>query len=69
MLFRPYPCVIILCTLAKISEATAQIAPTPVSPAANEGPVELSVFEVTADEDIGYQSTNAAEVTRMNTRI
>ena len=69
MLFRPYPCVIILCALAKISEATAQIAPTPVSPAANEGPVELSVFEVTADEDIGYQSTNAAEVTRMNTRI
>ena len=31
--------------------------------------VKLSVFEVTTSKDIGYQSTNAAEVTRMNTAI
>jgi outer membrane receptor protein involved in Fe transport len=31
--------------------------------------VQLSVFEVTTSKDIGYQSTNAAEVTRMNTPI
>jgi outer membrane receptor protein involved in Fe transport len=31
--------------------------------------VELSAFEVSTSRDIGYQSTNAAEVTRMNTPI
>jgi len=30
---------------------------------------ELDVFEVTTDEDFGYHSTHAAEVTRMNTAI
>lgn len=30
---------------------------------------ELDVFEVTADDDIGYQSTHAGEVSRMNTAI
>ena len=29
----------------------------------------MSVFEVTTSKDIGYQSANAAEVTRMNTPI
>lgn len=31
--------------------------------------IELSPFEVSTSRDIGYQSTNAAEVTRMNTPI
>jgi outer membrane receptor protein involved in Fe transport len=30
---------------------------------------QLDVFEVTADDDIGYQSTRAGEVSRMNTAI
>lgn len=30
---------------------------------------ELDVFEVTTEEDFGYQSTHASEVTRMNTAI
>lgn len=34
-----------------------------------EEPVKLSVFEVTTNKDIGYLSTNAAEVTRMNMAI
>ncbi len=53
------------------SVLTAQTAPAP-SPAAtvkSEEPISLSVFEVTTSKDIGYQSTNAAEVTRMNTPI
>ena len=40
----------------------------PTTSAADE-PVTLSVFEVNTSRDIGYQSTNAAEVTRMNTPI
>jgi len=46
----------------------AQSANVPVA-RANEELVELSTFVVTSDRDIGYQSTNAAEVTRMNTKI
>ena len=47
---------------------SAQVAPpAPATPSAP--PVELSVFEVTSARDIGYQSTHAAEVTRMNTAI
>ena len=46
---------------------------TPASSTAGQAtrdePVQLSVFEVTTDRDIGYQSTNAAEVTRMNMPI
>jgi outer membrane receptor protein involved in Fe transport len=43
----------------------AQQAP---SPSGNTGVevVELSVFEVTTDRDVGYYSTNAAEAMRMN---
>jgi len=47
-----------------------QTAPPPAAPpAAREEAVRLSAFEVTTSKDIGYQSTNAAEVTRMNTAI
>ncbi|MFM8335300.1 MAG: TonB-dependent siderophore receptor [Opitutaceae bacterium] len=50
--------------------ASAQAQTTPARPAAAaEAAVQLSVFEVTTSKDIGYQSTNAAEVTRMNTPI
>ncbi len=47
----------------------AQTAPAAARPAADSPPVELSAFEVTSNRDVGYQSTNAAEVTRMNTAI
>ena len=46
-----------------------QTAPAPSRPAAPGDPVQLSVFEVTTSKDIGYQSANAAEATRMNTPI
>jgi len=47
----------------------AQTAPK-ADPARAEGEaIKLSVFEVTTSSDIGYQSANAAEVTRMNTPI
>lgn len=46
----------------------AQIAPA-TRPAPPGATVELSAFEVTTARDIGYQSTHAAEVTRMNTAI
>lgn len=46
--------------------STAQTAPS--APAKDEA-VKLSVFEVTTSKDIGYQSANAAEATRMNTPI
>lgn len=55
--------------------AAAQLAPKPATPAkpvdetAKSEAISLSVFEVTTDQDIGYQSTNAAEATRMNTPI
>ncbi|MSU24533.1 MAG: Plug domain-containing protein, partial [Opitutus sp.] len=48
--------------------ASAQSAPAAAKPATEET-VKLSVFEVTTSKDIGYQSTNAAEATRMNTPI
>jgi iron complex outermembrane receptor protein len=54
------------------SQLPAQTAAAPTadgSKPATEPAIELSVFEVTTSRDIGYQSTNAAEVTRMNTPI
>ena len=43
--------------------------PASTGTAPDEEPVTLSVFEVTTSRDIGYQSTNAAEATRMDTPI
>ncbi len=55
--------------VATVVPLAAQTAPAPVRPPADAAPVELSPFEVTSNRDIGYQSTHAAEVTRMNTAI
>ncbi len=55
--------------LAVQTSAVAQTAPAAARPAAKEDPVQLSAFEVTTSKDIGYQSTNAAEATRMNAPI
>jgi iron complex outermembrane recepter protein len=53
--------------LAAIPAAFAQTVPT-ARPAPDEV-TKLSAFEVTTSRDIGYQSSNSAEVTRMNTPI
>ncbi|PTX90986.1 TonB-dependent receptor plug domain-containing protein [Opitutus sp. ER46] len=61
------------CLALALGSASAQVAPAPSGPAAaktdpNEV-ITLSVFEVSTNKDLGYQSANAAEVTRMNTPI
>jgi iron complex outermembrane recepter protein len=55
--------------LPMIGAATIFAQRAPASAAADSEPVSLSVFEVTTSRDIGYQSANAAEATRMNTPI
>src|SRR5262245_53238463 len=57
--------------LAIAPTLTAQTAPATraVTDPKQDEPVSLSVFEVTTSRDIGYQSTNAAEATRMNMAI
>ncbi|PTX91460.1 TonB-dependent receptor plug domain-containing protein [Opitutus sp. ER46] len=63
------------CTLAfalgVVPAAHAQsISPASTTDApAKDETIQLSVFEVTSSKDVGYLSTNAAEVTRMNTAI
>jgi iron complex outermembrane receptor protein len=60
---------VVLLAPALLAQSTAP-APTPtVVSARQEEPVSLSVFEVTTSKDIGYQSANAAEATRMNMPI
>src|SRR5687767_11842799 len=61
----------LILALSMMSGSAALFAqPRPPAPAAADSePVSLSVFEVTTSRDIGYQSTNAAEATRMNTPI
>src|SRR5688572_1991576 len=55
---------------AQSAPAAPPTTPTPATPnPAKDEPAVLSVFEVTTSRDIGYQSTNAAEATRMNTPI
>lgn len=59
----------LLAALVLASPAALVAQPATPSPASQDKPVSLSVFEVTTSRDIGYLSTNAAEVTRMNTPI
>jgi outer membrane receptor for ferric coprogen and ferric-rhodotorulic acid len=63
-----------LCVIPGALLAPALLAqsttPSPSAAATRqEEPVSLSVFEVTTSKDIGYQSANAAEATRMNMPI
>ncbi len=46
-------------------QGLSQTAPAPARPAAQGETVQLSAFEVTTSKDIGYQSSNSAEVTRV----
>lgn len=70
MLFHPS---LHLRLLAVVSSAAGAVIAQTSAPVSNQWPdderVKLSVFEVSTSKDIGYQSTNAAEVTRMNTSI
>ena len=44
--------------------------PVPSAPAAGERPVvELSPFEVRADNDVGYQAANTTSGSRLNSRL
>ena len=63
--------VAVLMTPVATPRAAAQAASTPAAsrPAAPGEAVQLSAFEVTTSKDSGYQSSNSAEVTRMNTAI
>src|ERR1051326_4667390 len=69
---RPLPpFAAVLCSsllLVRPANLPAQSAAPPARPTAEEA-VQLSIFEVTTSRDIGYQSTNAAEATRMDTPI
>ncbi len=63
-------CIGVALIVASSVSLIAQTAPQPAAPpAGKDEPVELSPFAVTSNRDIGFQSTNAAEVTRMNTPI
>lgn len=61
----------LLSTAAFFTTANLWSQTTPPAPANSPRgeTVQLSVFEVTTARDIGYQSTNAAEATRMNAAI
>ena len=65
---RPLFILLSLLGAARVSAQTTPGAPAQPAPA-KEPVLQLSVFEVTTSKDDGYQSPNAAEVTRMNTPI
>ena len=79
--FGVHPCAVVCITLFVLSElgsaARAQTASTPRSsvvnpPASTEGsppPVELSPFEVRAEDDVGYQAANTTSGSRLNSRL
>jgi len=52
-------------------DATGQVAPVPppASAGPNATPVTLSVFEVTSDQDVGYQGGNTLSGSRLNTSL
>lgn len=52
------------------SPSGAQVAPAPPGPAAPaEIPVQLSVFEVSASQDVGYQAGNTTSGSRLNSSL
>jgi outer membrane receptor for monomeric catechols len=65
-LFRAFGVVALL-----ILPLSAQVAPGGSTPASNttQAPLQLSVFEVTADQDVGYQAGNTTSGSRLNTSL
>jgi iron complex outermembrane recepter protein len=62
----------ILCSGLFMAALSMPLSGQTVAPASvpdEEAPIIMSVFEVTTDTDVGYQSTRAAAVTRMDTPI
>ena len=58
--------------VAAVSALRAQVAPAPAAsahPSAAAPVVELSVFEVRADDDVGYQAGNTTSGSRLNARL
>ena len=52
------------------ASAAAQVAPSPSpAPAPEKSVVELSPFEVRADNDVGYQAANTTSGSRLNSRL
>ena len=47
----------------------AQVAPTSTPPEVPAAPVRLSVFEVTSDQDQGYQAGNTTSGSRLNSSL
>lgn len=61
-----------LATLALVGSAPAQVAPSlpPPKASSTESPtVELSPFEVRAEDDVGYQAGNTTSGSRLNSRL
>lgn len=67
--FRRFLPFIFIITAVPAQTVTPSAGPSSIAKAKQEEALQLSVFEVTTSKDIGYQSANAAEVTRMNTPI
>ena len=70
---RNAPCVFrALSALVLLSlPLSAQVAPSGSNSASagSQAPVQLSVFEVTADQDVGYQAGNTTSGSRLNTSL
>ncbi len=60
----------LLSAFASFASAQALVAPPAAKPATAEGdPITLSVFEVTAEKDIGYTASTALTGTRTNEKL
>lgn len=74
------PAFLLLARLARVGAAatvasvslfaqTAAPAPSPVGAETDPAPVQLSVFEVTSDKDVGYQAGNTTSGSRLNSSL
>ena len=51
------------------AESPATLPPAPAKPADASAPIELSPFEVRAENDVGYQAGNTTSGSRLNSRL
>ena len=72
----PRACLAVIASVLAVFSVTsrAQTAPIPAAPAPapraeNSTPVELSLFEVRAEDDSGYQAGNTTSGSRLNSRL
>jgi outer membrane receptor for monomeric catechols len=52
-----------------VAVATAQVAAPPPAPTPPDTPIQLTAFEVTAEQDVGYQAGNTTSGSRLNTSL